>query len=332
MLPHYRLPELHPLIRDLAWCVSSPSLVQIPRQLNPALPEFNASINIVETPPDDQFALLLQRLNNDPTPLVDWLNNAKSQRLGHRFEHFWHFYWLANYASEHCLFNVQLHQNGKTRGELDAVLYQGAEQPLHHVELAYKFYLGHPESTANNSAMASSERWIGPNARDRLDLKLKQMSEKQLKMLDHATELLPGDWHYSGYRPQLLMKGWLFYPLSDDMPAPDVGSHNHNGGVWLTPTQLHQLEQQPLPNSEQQWLILERKNWLGWTLFETHGKPQENAVLNTQQLIAALGAAMQSGESSVMFAQLAASPLDNNYLEEQQRFILVPDHWPAITS
>lgn len=318
MLPHYRLPELHPLVRTLAWCVSSSSLVHVPSPPNPALIEFNASIHIVDEAETAALGNIIENLKQDPGPLVHWMSLGKSQRLGHRFEQFWHFYWLQSRRSEHCLFNHQIHHRGITLGELDAVLYQGANHPVEHIELAYKFYLGAARSSA---PLQSSQRWIGPNARDRLDLKLTQMSEKQLKMLDQASPCLPQTWNHKGYSRNLLMKGWLFYPMDEALPPPDVASNAHNRGLWLKPSQLETLA------PDAQWLILPRNDWLNWVLFQA----DQHQLLTTTALIRALYQARSAGEGAIMFVQLGPSPVDDNFLEEQQRYVLVTDQWPATT-
>lgn len=323
MLPPYRNPDLDPLIRTLSWCVGSRSLVDIPSPLNMSLPEFNETIEIIDESESAQLPALIKTLCDDPTPLKDWLERGKSQRLGHRFEHFWHFYWLQYREAKDCVFNRQICHEGKTLGELDAVFYRGAGHPVEHVELAYKFYLGWPQATIE--AQQSGHNWIGPNARDRLDLKLKQMSEKQLKMLDDSNQHLPAHWRHQGYQPKLLMKGWLFYPLAETLMPPNTASRQHNRGYWLKHSQLDLLPR------DKPWLILPRKRWLEWTLFKPEHLNSECHLVNTKTLKDRLGAAQDAGEKAIMFVALGTSPADERFLEEQQRYILVDDQWPTTT-
>ncbi len=65
---------------------------------------------------------------------------------------------------------IQLSENGRTLGAVDFIVEDLAEKQIEHWEVAIKFYLLH------------GELWYGPNAKDRLDLKLSRMLDHQLAM------------------------------------------------------------------------------------------------------------------------------------------------------
>lgn len=315
----YRIPELNRSVRTLAWCLSSPSLATVPETTDNAVPHLASPITITGEENGAELQTWINALNVDPAPLVKWMEQCKSARLGHQFERFWHYYWISRHGSQASLFNRQINAAGRTLGELDAVFYQGTGKPVIHKELAIKFYLGYPGTGSNDA-------WIGPNGKDRFDLKLKQMTERQLTLLDCTENPLPDNWDYNGFTPQLLMKGWLFYPFAHpDSPAlakPLSASVNHNRGFWLQRNGLAHLD------ANAKWHVLPRSEWLGWTLFN---KSEDKTILNTRELVSALENLLAGDDSSVMFVQLEDSPLNTNFVEESQRWVLVDDHWPSTT-
>ena len=82
-------PDLSEHLSRLAWCISSPSL------LNSNTDLFQShQISTTELSEDEleHFTNYLQRDKSDPK-LDDWLSQCGSKRLGHLFEAYWHYYW-----------------------------------------------------------------------------------------------------------------------------------------------------------------------------------------------------------------------------------------------
>lgn len=96
----------------------------------------------------------------------------KDQKLGHYCED------LLAEALKDCSSlslraqGLQIIEDGHTLGELD-FLIEDAEG-LRHIELAYKLYL--------QVQIDEEIHWLGPNARDRLTLKMETLSKKQLAL------------------------------------------------------------------------------------------------------------------------------------------------------
>jgi len=102
------------------------------------------------------------------------------RRLGKRTEAFV-FHQLRNTPGiEWIADGLQIQENRRTVGELDALYYdQGT--PVH-LEVAYKFYLYDTLCEAADPLA----RWIGPNRKDNLSLKLRKLRERQFPLLHHS--------------------------------------------------------------------------------------------------------------------------------------------------
>nr|WP_258542008.1 DUF1853 family protein [Parvicella tangerina] len=104
------------------------------------------------------------------------INASHKQRLGHFAEQLF-FQVLQNSLddSQYLFTNLQIIDNNRTRGELDALIQSDHE--LHHIEFCYKIYLYDPDIASNEFAC-----WIGPNRRDALHEKVKKLRTKQLPL------------------------------------------------------------------------------------------------------------------------------------------------------
>lgn len=92
-------------------------------------------------------------------------------------EYFFQYY-IEEFSNEDILLaNTQITSNKTTVGELDFLLRNRFSQGISHVEMVYKFYLYDP------SIPSETNRWIGPNRRDSLVMKLKKLEEQQLPLL-----------------------------------------------------------------------------------------------------------------------------------------------------
>lgn len=153
----------HQVVRDLAWSLWGPALFIQPSPYNES-----AGIFPLDWP-------WIQKLDQDPTPLYDYLNNKNTRLLGIRFEALWHFYFDQHPSILHSYFNLQVSEEKITLGEFD-VLIQDHHQHFYHIELACKFYLQWSDSLHENL-------WIGPNCSDRLDIKYFKTCNHQLPLL-----------------------------------------------------------------------------------------------------------------------------------------------------
>ncbi len=172
--------------------------------------------------------------------LADW--PALPRRLGRRFELIWGWALGRLPGWQVIAEEIQVQDNKRTLGALD-LLAQHHERVVH-LELAVKFYL----CRRGQSGKQASD-WVGPNKRDRLDLRLDRMRTHQLPMGQRpATHAML---HRLGLpRPDTslaVLRGVCF----SDWRAPESGG----AGRWCL---LNELE-----DAVSEAHVLERTQWLG---------------------------------------------------------------------
>lgn len=200
-----------------------------------------------------------------------------------------------------------MRREGRTLGELDFVVHNRDEDRVEHHEIAVKFYLG----VAN--ADSSSALWYGPNAQDRLDLKIKRLLTHQCRMTERpeARQLLESQGIEQPY-PRLFMPGYLFYPRGSELSAPTNTPASHCRGEWCRAESL--AEEDVLD-----WVMLQKPHWLG--------RYQSDTTPDSHDAAAALKA-VQLGAPPRLFAQMAPYSSGNGW-EEVRRIFVVPARWPA---
>ncbi|PWQ99367.1 DUF1853 family protein [Leucothrix arctica] len=208
----------HRVVRDLAWVIASPPL---------ASGEYDGVVWW-----DNAFVLSeyqaclpsLESLDQDPSPLINYLDQQKGKALGHRFEAFV-AYWMQispNFELLHR--SVQLHGDGRTLGELDFILRDNRTQKVIHLEVAVKFFMGLDPLNQLN-------RWYGSNLKDSLDSKINHLITKQTQLSLQQPELLP----MAIDQRCCCVKGRLFYPEYDQAGiGPEMVSGDHLRGILGT--------------------------------------------------------------------------------------------------
>lgn len=160
------------------------------------------------------------------------------RRLGKRVESFVYHQLRHAPGIEWITDSLQIQQNNRTVGELDALYYDHGT-PVH-LEVAYKFYL----CDTLNEQTDPLARWIGPNRKDNLSLKLQKMAGRQFPLLYHpaADPYLRAHGLSAGaIQQRLCFKGLLFVP--HDQTGTDPGPLNANcvAGFHLPFAQLSKL-------------------------------------------------------------------------------------------
>jgi len=211
----------HPQVRDLAWAIFSPSLLDE----KAAVKCMKGSFLGLDTASFDPFVSHIKKLDINPEPLLKIIRDANVRRLGDYFEVLIG-YFLSHMPCCHKLEHNTVLKNGqKTVGEFDFLFYSDISQQMIHWETAVKFYLLDPSS-----------QFRGLNPEDTLSHKiitlsrqvgLSQKSEAKKFLTSH--NLLPIE---SG----CLVKGNLFYPLDETgqystISTPGV-SEEHLFGWW----------------------------------------------------------------------------------------------------
>lgn len=233
----------NPLVRDLAWALSSPPLLQ---RADPQLRWLeNGWFREISL----RYAGALKQLERDPRPLQDMVDARKDRRLGSYFETLWKF-WLNSNQRYRLLFaNLPLRTASRTLGEFDFLVKDNKSGKTLHWEVAVKFYLG----VADTSQPVN---WLGPAQRDRLDIKTSRLLNHQSR-LSHRPEAVQL-FEQLGIEVDetwLILKGRLFYPAGIHADTPRGICPDHLKGFWSDQRSLAALK-------KSFWLPLERHQWL----------------------------------------------------------------------
>lgn len=172
--------------------------------------------------------------------------------------------------------NVQIIHQGITLGELDFILYDRQRQQAVHLELACKFYLLVPGNPV---------RWVGPNHKDRLDLKLARLANHQLPLLKHpATQARLRELNITGgnMRSELHLTGQLHIPFDKNKtPVPASINPEAIKGFWI-----------PFPRfggvkfERAEYAMPEKQNWLTAPKDEKYWYPYPETKARLQSSLA----------------------------------------------
>ncbi|MDQ2078012.1 DUF1853 family protein [Marinimicrobium sp. ABcell2] len=293
----------HQAVRDLAWSCFSPSLMD-------ALPGSDATL--LAPVPDARDWLWLEQLDHNPQPLLDALAINPSNRLGLYFESLWRFY-LQHHPDWTLLsHNLQVEKAGRTLGAFDFLCrYQ---DQYWHLELAVKLYLGLPGS----NEPSRWDQWWGPNANDRLDIKLARLTSHQLPLsqTDDGKEILSRFTEREvPWRRGLVLRGYYFYPGGTNLAPPAEAHSQHQRGSWWHLTRF-------LPQLDgAYWYPLARKEWLAPAQLRAEQVPLTGAAM-TKELMQTVGGTGRP----VLLAKMQQRDLG---WHEQERVFVVPDYWPS---
>lgn len=228
----------------------------------------------------------------DLKPLIDWVTNTPSifkasppiaskapfskpvqrkwtayqgnQRLGFLYQHLCSELFKSTPTYSAIAEEIQLVHEGKTLGSVDFILKNRKTEQFEHWEVAVKFYLLH------------QGLWYGPNAEDRLDLKLSHMLNHQLPLSSSEQFSLKHPL-WSNASQHLLMQGRLYINPFTPEPVPDecLGfsiNDEQVQGRWCYQSQAH-LIKEPL-------YLLDKAQWLTGRneASQRYSEPQEGFV------------------------------------------------------
>lgn len=288
-----QLASAHPLLRDLIWTISSPSLLKSSSNLPMASNELWAEQNLAAEP-------LFQELLKDPTPLIKALPPKRSSKIGLIFEDLLAF-WFSHHPSWSLLAHDEQIFNGReTAGALDFLI--DTSSAIVHLEVAVKFYL------CRNDSSAWSD-WVGPSLRDNLERKLLRIRDHQLPLAQ--TEATHRHCRFKKLPPPqtslAVIKGIFFGHWGSPLVAPYFGKVPT--GIWLFADELDSyLGERP----EHRWAERRRPHWL--------------APLISSAAIG-LSAAQLKEELILRPRMFSALHKVDQLWRERERIFLLPDHW-----
>ncbi|WP_020209635.1 DUF1853 family protein [Gilvimarinus chinensis] len=264
---------------------------------------------------DDKTKQRLLALDHEPAPLLNFIAQVTSTRLGVYFETLWRFYWLHLSTKETLLaHNLQVNRDGKTLGAYDFIVKRDAH--VWHIEAALKFYLG----VGNH--LQCADHWLGPNTSDNLANKINHLRMHQLNLSNTPEGLTTLK---AAARPvtgtQFLLKGYLFAPRAAEWTLPPGVNPEAVQGYWY---HLNRLVGSLTNTLTANYCIVPRNHWLAPIVHHHAVRP-----LGCSQLIKALTAQLNRQGRPKMVAKLR---LDKGVWREQERFFVVPNHWPGTAS
>lgn len=297
-------------VRDLAWLLLSADLLR-------PQPPVGALAHPFDTLQEAQATLdWLRALDAAPEPLHHELAATRITRLGRYAERLLGWFLQHGPAARLVAAGVPLRRAGVTLGECDFLVRtrQGARL---HWELAVKCYLHAGEGHAQLPARLSD--YVGPNLKDRFDLKLAHVLNHQLPL--SAREEFASVGYAGPWTPQMFIKGWLFYRHGETLLDPVELDPAHGRGWWVTRSDWPSFA----AAHAEKWRTLPRLEWLA---------PRRHTSLEVQTAgLAFVDAETLAGQTShqhgpSMVAAFTEDRVGN--LVERSRGFIVPDEWPEL--
>ena len=303
-------PQLaNPQVRALAWLIGSPGLLEA--QGEQVVTDDWCHAALAEAAP------WLLALDREPQPLLDFLAQRTSRRVGRLAESLLSF-WLRRRAGVELLAeNLAVRGEQRTLGEFDFIFREPGQAQATHWETAVKFYLFRPE-------IGGLAGYAGPAGEDLLAAKAGRIFTRQLALgasPEGATALAALG--VSTLRTRAWVKGWLFYPLGQ-AATPAAGTNPaHAHGWWLRHAPGWERELQ----AGRRYAILPRLDWLVWPW-----SAAEDETLSIAGLAAAVDLRMAAAGESLLVVEMEAEikagiKAEEGCWRESSRGFIVPATW-----
>lgn len=245
--------------------------------------------------------------------LQEKLKQDTSHFLGSYAETLWLHYLEHHPHYELIAHNLQVHEQGKTVGEFDFIVFDTLHKTHVHQELAIKFYLGH------------KHQWIGPQTVDRLDLKASKLKEKQLKLSQHAAakEIL-ASLGIATLARECIVKGRLFQPNGktdgSNCSLPIYVNDTHLKSTWYR----HKHFKLTSNNHETYWKILNKHEWMAPLTLDQQDPCHK--CISRYDLDHHLNRHFAAQGRPVMLGRFKAQ---NGQFIETNKYFIVSDKWPG---
>jgi hypothetical protein len=298
-------------VRDLAWACFSPPLLD-----TAALEKGRVGVSNCAFPLTASRRQWLEALDRDATPLLEHLAGLRGRRLGLYFESLWHFFLKQDDSVELVANNLPVQDDKRTLGEFDCLYFCRRRNCHVHLELAVKFYLGWCAEPSLEPA-STWQNWLGPETRDRLDIKINRLLEHQIRLGNTAAARpVLASLGIKQLLREIEIKGYLFRPTAVAMPPPQGFHQLQRLRSWVRLSDLATASQATGIDGYQ---ILPRMRWLS----EVQIDPTE-AISTPGELLAILYREMHRSPGPRLVAAL-----DRSGAEIERFFVTGPD-WPGL--
>jgi hypothetical protein len=302
-------PYRNPEVRDLAWACFEPPLLHSDQLTDASQAVSNCRLGLT----GDRLRWLGD-LDEDPEELQRHLANIRSHRLGIYFEALWHFFLQQDRTVDLIAHNLPVRLGGKTLGEFDCLYYCHQRKQHVHLELAVKYFMG--RRAAGSTERASPWReWWGPECRDRLDLKIRHLMDRQIQLADHPasaeylTALGIGE-----VAREVEVKGYLFQSIHDPLAPPRGYNLSRPMSNWV---HVEALAGHCNTLKSANFITLPKRQWLSPAL-----AAPGDTVLDKQNLLSAMLAHFEGEARPLLIAALDDSGV------ESSRFFVAGNDWP----
>ena len=293
------LMSLHtPAVRDLAWTLGSPPSIFI--QGDPRLCSTQYYDDLLSKNLD-----WLAELDGEPASLIAHLNHHSSYRLGSYFEGLISYWLKHTHHWQLVAHDHQVREDKITLGAFDFVIKNG--EMAEHWEVAIKYYLG-------VGGESEWSQWIGPNQRDRLDLKMHRMLSHQIELSQHPagqtslTEL--------GLRGQPTQRVWIkgqFFSPWDVPTSSPLHATSGTLGAWIDAATVDDYLDQCCPST--MWTIRQKPDWLSPTIRAEYAYHDRSTFRSWVTTI----------ERPIMVSEVTTET--KGIKLENRRIFLVPTYW-----
>ncbi|MFP6764292.1 MAG: DUF1853 family protein [Planctomycetaceae bacterium] len=291
------------VIQDLEWTLTSPGLIATPEPVD-----------------NTADSLTAETLNPYHAELCSFLELQNSHRNDHRvgryFEQLVLFYLQRIRRVDMVASGLQIHEQGRTIGELDFVFRDESGQ-LQHWETAVKFYLCFPGSAE------PGQNLIGPDPRDNFSSKFNRLFNHQLPLSEKRFSEIAAR--------HAFVKGQIFYhPELSPPPSPcSQLCANHLRGVWLFCHELNWLHRLTEMHGDVTAQVMEKPYWLSPRFVPDSPEPcPSQPPLTVRGIQDTLHRHFQKSSRPRLISLLARN---TGQWYEVERVFVVSESWPNVS-
>lgn len=295
-----------PHVRRLAWCLFSQPMAHISAARTFDIQQWH-----------DQAFLenWLRQLDQNPESISEYILAGNHRLLGSYFERLWQFFFSHCPGWKLLADHIQIIHNKQTLGELDLLVRSPDDEALH-IELATKWYLQIPGRSGDQAA-----DWLGPQTKDRLDLKINKLEAKQFpfigdeQVIDHLLRQgLP--------IPQqqfLIMKGGLFAQHEKQYQQASCIPDDFPIQTWCHHRDVHNCIAK-----HGDFKLLDKHAWLGPAMRTRNTEDS----MSYEKLLVMMERHFRHSQYAYALMVSDLGPPDTEQTIERQRIMVVHDDWP----